>query len=80
MEELNYCRANPLRSLDIVTGEPDMKGLGEVVRLPRLLPRGLLQRVVQLVPAGESSQQSIGPVNLPVTSREIEIISLQINF
>ena len=79
----NHCTASParpLRSLDVVTGESHVVRLGEVVRLPRLLPRGLLQWVVQLVPAGESSQQSIGPVNLPVTSREIEIISLQINF
>ena len=78
MEELNYCTTNPLRSLDIVTGEADMKGLGEVVRLPGLLPCGLLERMLQLLPTVEPSQQSISPVNLPLSSRQIEIISEQI--
>ena len=75
MEELNYCTANPLRSLDIVTGETDMKGLGEVVRPPRLLAGGRGQGVWQLRPA---PQQRVRAVNLPRSSQlshvQVEII------
>ena len=56
-----------------------MISLGEIVSFPRLLPGWLLQGMLQLVPTGKSSKESIRPVNLPLSPCQIEIVSGEIN-
>ena len=55
-----------------------MISLGEIISFPSLLSGWLLQGMLQLVPTGKSSKESISPVNLSLTSRQIEIVSGEI--
>ena len=43
MNEVDSGPGGALRGLDVVAGQAYVEGFGEVVRLPGLLPRGLVQ-------------------------------------
>ena len=47
-----------------MTGETNMIGLGEVIRLPGFLSCWILCRVIGIIVSRETSQQSISPVYL----------------
>ena len=55
-----------------------MISLGEIISFASLLSGWLLQGMFQLVPTGKSSKESISPVNLSLPSRQIEIVSGEI--